>query len=132
MRDELASFAFAKGEERVLELDPEADPTSLPHERGAFDLTVAERMLARCRRPELALAELARVTRPGGSILVVERLGATDPLVSIERDRDERQRDPAHIRFLPDGDLRAMFEMNGLVLVRERRDGDSGWYLLRR
>jgi SAM-dependent methyltransferase len=132
MRDELASFAFATGDERVLELDRDADPTSLPHDRGAFDLTVAESMLARCRRPELALAELARVTRPGGSILVVERLGATDPLVSIGRDRDERQRDPEHVRFLPDGDLRAMFEMNGLVLVRERREGDDGWYLLRR
>lgn len=132
MRDEIASFAFAKGEERVLDVDPETDPTSLPHDRGAFDLTVAERVLSRCRRPELALAELARVTRPRGSIVVVERLGATDPLVSIERDRDERQRNPAHVRFLPDGDLRAMFEMNGLVCVRERRDGDDGWYLLRR
>jgi SAM-dependent methyltransferase len=132
MREELASFAFARGDEQVLELDPDVDPTNLPHERAAFDLAVAQRVLARCRRPELALAELARVTRPGGSLLVVERLGAVDPLVSLEGDRDERQRDPAHVRFLPDGDLRAMFEMNGLVLVRERRDGDDGWYLLRR
>ena len=132
MREEISSFAYAKGEERVLELDPEADPMSLPDERGVFDQTVAERIHARSRRPELALAEIVRVTRPGGSIVVVEQLGATDPLVSIERDRNERQRDPAHVRFLPDGDLRAMFEMNGLVLVRERRDGDDGWYLLRR
>ena len=132
MREELASFAFAKGDERVLELDAEADATALPQERGAFDIAVEERLLARCSRPELALAELVRVTRPGGSIVVVERLGEIDPLVSIERDRDERQREPAHVRFLPDGDLRAMFKMNGLVLVRERRVDDEGWYLLRR
>ncbi|MDQ4030310.1 MAG: methyltransferase domain-containing protein [Actinomycetota bacterium] len=132
MREEIASFALARGDERVLELDPAEDPTALPHDRAAFDLTVAERVLARCRRPELAVAELSRVTSPGGSLVVIERLGAVDPLVSLERDRYERQREPSHVRFLPDGDLRAMFEMNGLVLVRERRDGDDGWYLLRR
>lgn len=132
MREDVASFAYATGGEQVFELGRDADPTALSHERGAFDLTVAERALSRCRRPELALAELARVTRPGGSIVVIEHLGATDPLLSIERDRDERLSDSSHVRFLPDGDLRAMFEMNGLVLVRERREGDDGWYLLRR
>jgi SAM-dependent methyltransferase len=132
MREEIAEFAFARGDERVFELDPDADPTALPHERAAFDLSISEHALARCRRPELALAELARVTSPGGALVVVERLGATDPLVSIERDRDERLRHPEHVRFLPDGDLRAMFEMNGLVLVRERREAEDGWYLLRR
>lgn len=132
MREDVASFAYARGGEQVFELEPDADPTALPHARGAFELSVAEGALSRCRRPELALAELVRVTRPGGSIVVIEHLGATDPLLSIERDRDERLRDPSHVRFLPDGDLRAMFEMNGLMLVRERREGDDGWYLLRR
>jgi SAM-dependent methyltransferase len=132
MREDVATFVQARGDERVLELEPGADPTSLPHERGAFDVAVAERVLARCRRPELAVAELVRVTRPGGTLVVIERLGDIDPLVSIDRDRDERLRDPGHIRFLPDADLRALFEMNGLVLARERRDGDDGWYLLRR
>jgi hypothetical protein len=46
---------------------------------------------------------------------------------TIELDRFERMRDPSHRRLLPDGDIRALLEANGLVVVenevvRERRD----------
>jgi SAM-dependent methyltransferase len=98
----------------------EGDVTRLPFERASFDLAATLRTLHHVRRPELVVAELARVTRPGGRVLVVDQLGATDPLISFERDRFERARDPSHQRLLPDGDLRALFEANGLVLRRER------------
>jgi ubiquinone/menaquinone biosynthesis C-methylase UbiE len=105
------------------------DATDLPFERGAFDLVTCVRTLHHVRRPEVVIAELVRVTRLGGRLLVVDQLAPVEPLEAAELDRFERARDPSHTRLLPDGDLRAMFEMNSLVTlanetVRERRDLD--------
>jgi ubiquinone/menaquinone biosynthesis C-methylase UbiE len=96
----------------------EGDATALPFELGWFDLSATLRTLHHLPRPELAVAELARVTRPGGQVLVADQIGPIDPLAAIELDRFERARDPSHTRLLPDGDLRALFEANRLVLVR--------------
>ena len=62
------------------------------------------------------------MTRPGGHILVIDQLAPFDPLAAIDLDRFERERDPSHTRLLSDGDLRALFEANGLVLLRSRVD----------
>lgn len=99
----------------------EADATALPFPDGSFDLTGTIRTLHHVHRPELALAELARVTRLGGRVLVVDQLAPLDPLEAIAVDRFERARDPGHERLLPDQDFRQLFEANRLVLVRERR-----------
>src|SRR5262245_38495304 len=48
-----------------------ADATALPFPYGDFDLVGCARVLHHVRRPELVVSELARVTRPGGRILVV-------------------------------------------------------------
>ena len=45
----------------------EGDITRLPADLGEFDLTVSGRTFHHLRRPELAMAELIRVTRPGGA-----------------------------------------------------------------
>lgn len=105
------------------------DATALPFGYGEFDVAGCLRVLHHVRRPELVVAELARVTRRSGRLLVVDQLGATDPMVSLELDRFERARDPSHTRLLPDGDVRALLEANDLVvaaneIVRERRDVD--------
>jgi SAM-dependent methyltransferase len=105
------------------------DASRLPFGIGEFDLVTCVRTLHHVRRPEVVIAELVRVTRLGGHILVVDQLAPVEPLEALELDRFERARDPSHNRLLMDGDLRAMFEMNGLVtlvneVVRERRDVD--------
>ena len=96
----------------------EADATRLSFDRGEFDLTGTMRTLHHVRRPELIMAEVTRVTRLGGSVLVVDQIAPNDPLAAIELDRFERARDPSHTRLLPDADMRQLFEANGLVLVR--------------
>lgn len=106
--------------------------TELPYELGAFDLAAAVGALHHVRRPELAVAELARVTRLGGRVLVADRLALIDPLRAIEFDRLERERDPMHERFLPDTDMRSLFDSNGLVLLHSEVESGAGWYLLRR
>jgi ubiquinone/menaquinone biosynthesis C-methylase UbiE len=100
----------------------EADATHLPYDEGAFDLTGTLRTLHHVPRPELVAAELARVTKVGGRVLVIDQLGPVDPLDALALDRFERARDPGHARLLPESDLRHLFDSNGLVLLRERRD----------
>jgi SAM-dependent methyltransferase len=98
----------------------EGDVAALPLDPFSFDLVGSRRVLHHVRRPELVVAEMTRVTRPGGRLLVIDQLGDENSLVSLELDRFERARDPGHTRLLPENDLRALFEANGLVLVRSR------------
>jgi ubiquinone/menaquinone biosynthesis C-methylase UbiE len=100
----------------------EGDATSLDFERGSFDLSGTMRTLHHVARPELVVAELTRVTRPGGTILVVDQLAPIDPLEAVELDRFERARDPSHTRLLATADLRGLFDANGLRLLREMVD----------
>ena len=105
----------------------EGDATALPSAGGEFDLVGCLRVLHHVRRPELVVAELARVMRRGARLLLADQLGDVDPIRSIEYDRFERLRDPSHTRLLPDGDVRAFLEANNLVvttaeIVREQRD----------
>jgi SAM-dependent methyltransferase len=97
------------------------DATALPFADGSFDLAATQKVLHHVHRPELALAELARVTRPGGRVLVIDQLAPVDPLEAIAVDRFERARSSDHERLLSDQDLRGLFDVNRLVLLRERR-----------
>jgi ubiquinone/menaquinone biosynthesis C-methylase UbiE len=98
----------------------EGDATKLPLEPFSFDVACSRRTLHHVARPELVVAELARVTRPGGRILVEDQVAPVDPLAALELDRFERARDSSHTRTLPDIDLRHLFEANGLVLETAR------------
>jgi SAM-dependent methyltransferase len=100
----------------------EGDAEHLTFDDASFDLAGTMRTLHHVPRPELVLAELARVTRLGGRVLVVDQLAPADPLDALAVDRFERARDEGHTRLLPDSDLRQLFEANELALVRERRD----------
>jgi len=100
----------------------EADATHLPYGEGEFDLAGTLRTLHHVPRPELVAAELARVTKVDGRVLVIDQIAPVDPLDALAVDRFERARDPGHARLLPESDLRHLFDSNGLVLLRERRD----------
>jgi SAM-dependent methyltransferase len=105
----------------------EGDAMALPFGYGSFDIAACHRVLHHVRRPELAVSELARVTRAGRRVFIVDQLGSIDPLRSLELDRFERLRDPSHQRLLPDADIRGYLDANDLVLIssevtRERID----------
>lgn len=105
----------------------QGDATALPFGYGEFDIAACHRVLHHVRRPELAVSELARVTRLGGRVFIADQLGSIDPLRSMEMDRFERLRDPSHQRLLPDTDIRGYLDANDLVLLssevtRERVD----------
>ena len=106
------------------------DAEALPFPYGDFDLVGCLRVLHHVARPELVVSEIARVTRPGGRILIADQLGDVDPMRSLELDRFERARDPSHTRLLPDADIRGYLDANDLTvtaneIVRERRDMET-------
>jgi ubiquinone/menaquinone biosynthesis C-methylase UbiE len=102
----------------------EADATKLPFELDSFDLACSLRALHHIARPELAVAELARVTRLRGRVLVVDQIAPVDPLAALALNAFERARDPSHTRALADIDIRHLFESNGLVLLRNEYESE--------
>jgi SAM-dependent methyltransferase len=96
----------------------DGDAYELPFPSDAFDVVSTGRTLHHVQRPELVLAEMNRVLRPGGTMLVVDQLAPNDPLAAIELNRFERARDESTTRILADVDLRGLFDSNGLVLRR--------------
>lgn len=56
-----------------------ADIRRLPVADGSFDLAAAAFVLSHLSAPEVALAELARVCRPGGTVLASSFNGSTHP-----------------------------------------------------
>lgn len=97
----------------------EGDITQLPFEDGSFDLTGSLMVLHHTVRPEVAMAEMTRVTRLGGTLLIVDQIAPLDPLAALELNRFEAARDPSHVRALTDPDMRGLFEANNLVAVRD-------------
>jgi SAM-dependent methyltransferase len=103
----------------------EGDAEALTFADAAFDLVGTRRTLHHVQHPERVLAELARVCRLGGRVLVIDQIAPADPLEALALDRFERARDPGHARLLPESDLRQLFEANGLTLLRDRRDEEQ-------
>lgn len=116
--EELAARARRDAPQNVEVVVGDGEHLSL--EPFSFDLCGCLRVLHHTHRPELMVAELARMTRPGGTILVADQLAPVDPLAGFELNRFEKARDASTTRVLSDGDLRALFDANSLVLRRER------------
>lgn len=76
----------------------EAAAEDLPFEAGGFDTAVVTLVLCTVPDPGAAVAELARVLKPGGKLLFIEHVRAEDPGSARWQDRLERP-----WRFLADG-----------------------------
>jgi ubiquinone/menaquinone biosynthesis C-methylase UbiE len=100
----------------------EGDGTALPFSDGSFDLAGTHRTLHHVGRPDLLVAELARVTRSGGHVVVVDQLAPDDPQEAAVLHAFETARDSSHQRLLADAELRELLAANRLELLRERRE----------
>lgn len=76
----------------------EAPAERLPFDDASFDTAVAMLVLCTIPDPAAALAEAARVLKPGGRLLFVEHVRAEDPGLARWQDRLEKP-----WRFLGDG-----------------------------
>jgi len=99
----------------------EAPAERLPFEDSSFDTAVFTLVLCTVPDPQAALAEVARILKPGGRLLFVEHVRAPEPGLARWQDRLE-----APWRFFADGchcnrDTVAAIETSPLTLERVER-----------
>ena len=68
----------------------QADATALPLETGTFDASRSERVLQHVQNPAAVLSEMARVTKPGGWVVVLEPDWSTASVNTPELDLERR------------------------------------------
>ena len=107
-----------------------ADGERLPFDDGEFDVAATLRTLHHTLHPGRLVAELVRVTKPGGIVFVVDQLAPVDEEEARALNEFERARDASTSRVLPEHDLRELFAQLELNVVRvevdhEPRDLDA-------
>jgi SAM-dependent methyltransferase len=96
------------------------DATALELEEASFDGAITRFSFHHIPAPQRALAEMARVVRPGGWIVVGDHAANRDRDAYAWAEEIERLRDPSHWSCLTPEQLRAMGEEAGLELDLEK------------
>lgn len=97
------------------------DATALKFPDGSFDGAVTRLSLHHIPVPSRVVAEMARIVRPQGSVVVGDLVGdEADGEGAAWREEIERLRDPSHWACRTPEQLRKMGSAAGLVLEQER------------
>lgn len=97
------------------------DILSLPYQDGTFSVVTTRYSFHHLLDPAGALAEMIRVCRPGGRVLVADV--ALPPDKSAAYDRLEILRDPSHTHALTVPEFEALFRTSGLTDCRQSAYG---------
>ncbi len=92
------------------------DAAALPFPAGRFDAVLTRYSLHHAPDPGRVLAEIARVTRPGGRVAVADLV--LPPVKARAYDPVERLRDPSHVRVLSEAELAGLLAAAGLRVAR--------------
>lgn len=107
--------AAAEGRDNVVFM--RGDAATLPFLDASFDVVVSRFAAHHFERPETVVAEMARCTRPGGHVALVDLVADADPAIAQEQNRLERLRDPSHTRMLDAIEIQALLTEAGLEAV---------------
>jgi SAM-dependent methyltransferase len=97
-----------------------ADATALPYADASFDGAVTRFSLHHIPVPGRVVAELRRVVRPGGAVVLADHVTSADADEAAFHEELERLRDPSHWACLTPARLRTLGERSGLVLESEQ------------
>lgn len=92
----------------------------LPYAGASFDLVSCQFAFHHMARPDAALAEMRRVTKPEGRIFLVDSVGPEDEATSELHTQIERLRDPSHALTLSLAGFLRMFSSQKLTIERQR------------
>jgi SAM-dependent methyltransferase len=87
----------------------QGDVVPLPYPDGAFSIVVSRFAFHHFPAPRAVLAEMRRVCRPGGRVVVCDLTASDDPTKAAAFHRIEMLRDPSHVCALTLGELAALF-----------------------
>jgi ubiquinone/menaquinone biosynthesis C-methylase UbiE len=87
---------------------------ALPFADGSFDIVTCRFAFHHFREPAHAFAEMARVCRGGGRIVLCDGVASADMAKAAVFNAMERFRDPSTATFLPLASLRDLFTKAGL------------------
>ena len=108
-----------------------ADVRNLPFEPDQFDVVVCRFAVHHFELPAQVLAEMVRVCRTSGTILVEDMFASEHPDRAAYQDRFEFLRDPSHVRALPLSALLALLRDAGLeideITMNERSPEVDRW-----
>lgn len=97
------------------------DAVPLPYTDNSFSLVLTRYSFHHLLAPERALAEMIRVCRPGGRVMVADVAMERDK--SAAYDRLEIMRDPSHTHALTNEEFSGLFENSGLLDCRQSAYG---------
>ena len=100
----------------------EASATELPFDDASFDTVVCTLVLCTVPDPGRAVSEVERVLRPGGKLLFLEHVRATDPGTAKWQDRLERPWGVLGAGCHPNRDTLATLGASGLDVAEFRRE----------
>ena len=95
------------------------DATAMAFPDAEFDKTTCRFALHHFERPGMVLREMRRVTKPGGTVNVVDIVA--DDESSTVYNNLERLRDPSHVNALRDREFESVFGDNELAIVSAQR-----------
>ncbi len=110
------------------------DAEQLPYPDGAFDLVTCQCSFHHMPKPQRVLAEMIRVTKPEGRLLIIDSLAPESDAKFELHNRIETIRDPSHAATLRLTSFLGMFEQHGLEVIRQslkRRERSFNHWMLR-
>ena len=89
------------------------DAAELPFLNGSFDIVLSRLAFHHFPDVKQPFAEMIRVLKPGGKLVLIDMEAAEEPLRETE-DSIEKMRDPSHVRNLSENEMLALYRDNGL------------------
>ncbi|WP_433656194.1 class I SAM-dependent methyltransferase [Nocardia sp. CA-128927] len=93
----------------------------LPFPDGTFDLVMCTRALHHVKRPDIVVAEMARVVRPFGHVIVADNVTGLSGAAHDRFEEIQRLRDPGHNSTLSESQIIELLRSNSLDVVECHR-----------
>lgn len=85
-----------------------------------YDIAICRAAFHHFPDPAKALAEMKRVTKPGGQVIVIDMKTSDDQAKADEHNALEILCDPTHVRALTEAEFTQLFETENLEITRQR------------
>ena len=103
----------------------------LAFDDNSFDVAITRYSFHHFVDPERVLTEMARVTKPGGRVIIIDILSPDDVALAESYNYYERLRDPSHTHAPSMRELKRWYEKHGLIVLNSQAKIDSqdleGW-----